>query len=191
MSQGWTDRAARAVSAALTVLRRAAARPASPSRPMSPSRPAPSARPGPAARQASSDGYPGDFDGAAVVEYAPHPDGVADPGEVVWAWVPFEEDHRQGKDRPALVIGHDGRWVLALMLTSKDHDRDAADEARHGRVWTDVGTGAWDPRGRASEVRLDRVLRLDPHGIRREGGTLDADLFRRVAQQVRQVNDWA
>jgi hypothetical protein len=191
MSQGWTDRAVRAVSAALTVLRRASARPTSSSRPVSSSRSTSSSRPVPAPGRASSDGYPGDFDGTAVIEYAPHPDGVADPGEVVWAWVPFEEDHSQGKDRPTLVIGHDGRWVLAVMLTSKDHDRDAADEARHGRIWTDVGTGAWDPRGRASEVRLDRVLRLDPHAIRREGGQLDADLFRRVAQQVRQANGWA
>lgn len=179
MSQGWTDRAVRAVSAALTVLRRGAARP----------RPSPGSPPGglPGGRPG---GYPGDFDGAAVVEYAPHPDGVADPGEVVWAWVPFEEDHSQGKDRPTLVIGHDGRWVLALMLTSKDHDRDAADEARHGRVWLDVGTGPWDPRGRSSEVRLDRVLRLDPHGIRREGGQLDVARFQQVARQVRQVNAW-
>ena len=33
------------------------------------------------------------------------------------------------------------------MLTSKDHDRDAEDEARYGRYWMDVGTGDWDPSG--------------------------------------------
>jgi len=188
MSQGWTGRAVRAVGAALTVLRRAAARPTPAPHPVPSSHPMPTSHRGQGL--GSSAGYPGDYDGRAVIEYSPHPDGVADPGEVVWAWVPFEEDHSRGKDRPTLVIGHDGRWVLALMLTSKDHDRDAAEEARHGRVWMDVGTGAWDPRGRASEVRLDRVLRLDPHGIRREGGRLDADLFGRVAHQVRRVNDW-
>ena len=45
------------------------------------------------------------------------------------------------------------------MLTSKDHDRDAADEARWGRHWMDVGTGGWDRQRRPSEVRLDRLIR--------------------------------
>ena len=47
---------------------------------------------------------------------------------------------------------------LGLMLTSQDHDRDAADEARWGRHWMDVGTGGWDRERRPSEVRLDRLL---------------------------------
>ena len=50
-------------------------------------------------------------------------------------------------------------WA-GLMLTSKDHDRDAEDEARHGRHWMDIGTGAWDPERRPSEVRLDRLIVL-------------------------------
>ena len=53
--------------------------------------------------------------------------------------MPFEEDFGRGKDRPVLIIGRDGEYLLGLMLTSKDHDRDAADEARHGRHWLDVG----------------------------------------------------
>lgn len=134
--------------------------------------------------------YPGDFTGTARVEYDPREDGDADPGEVVWGWVPFEEDHARGKDRPALVVGRDGRWVLALMLTSRDHDRDAAQERRYGRDWIDVGTGAWDSRGRPSEARLDRVLRLDPDGIRREGGRLDRGTFDRVAAALRERHGW-
>src|SRR3954468_725955 len=39
--------------------------------------------------------------------YAPKADGRPDPGEVVWAWVPYEEDPTQGKDRPVLVIGEE------------------------------------------------------------------------------------
>ena len=35
-------------------------------------------------------------DGGITVSYAPEPDGDADPGEVVWAWVPFEDDPTQG-----------------------------------------------------------------------------------------------
>ena len=71
------------------------------------------------------------------------------------------------------------QW-LALMLTSKDHDRDAAEEERCGRDWMDVGSGGWDREGRPSEVRLDRLLVLDDSAIRREGAALDrGDLRRR------------
>ncbi len=72
--------------------------------------------------------------------------------------MPFEEDHSQGKDRPVLVVGVREQRLLALMLTSKDHDRDARDEARYGRYWVDIGTGARDRQRRPSEVRVDRVL---------------------------------
>ena len=65
--------------------------------------------------------------------YEPNPDGEPDPGEVVWAWVAYEDDPAQGKDRPVLLVGRDGGDLLGLQMTSKDHDRDAEDEARHGR----------------------------------------------------------
>ena len=90
--------------------------------------------------------------GLPAFSYSPDPDGDADPGEVVWTWVPFEEDPAQGKDRPVLVLArHETRLVVAQM-TSKDHDRDAAQEARWGRFWHDVGTGSWDRQGRPSEL---------------------------------------
>jgi hypothetical protein len=124
------------------------------------------------------------------VEYRPRDDGRPDPGEVVWAWVPFDEGDGRGKDRPVLVIGRRGPDLLALMLTSKDHDRDAADEARYGRVWTDIGSGPWDPRNRPSEVRLDRLLVLDPARVRREGAALDRSRFDRVVSEARRVQGW-
>ena len=123
------------------------------------------------------------------VTYRPRDDGRPDPGEIVWAWVPYDEDDGRGKDRPVLVIGRRGEQLLGLMLTSQDHDRDA-DEARHGRVWTDIGTGGWDARGRASEVRLDRLLVLDPASVRREGAVLDRARFERVVGEARRVQDW-
>jgi hypothetical protein len=110
-------------------------------------------------------------------DYAPQADGLPDPGEVVWAWVPYEDDPRQGKDRPVLVIGVEDAHLVALVMTSKDHDRDAEQEAAAGRLWMDVGTGAWDAQGRPSEVRLNRVLRLDPASVRREGAALPEPLF--------------
>jgi PemK-like, MazF-like toxin of type II toxin-antitoxin system len=109
---------------------------------------------------------------------------------VVWAWVPFDEGDGRGKDRPVLVIGRRGKHLLALMLSSKDHDRDAADEARFGRYWTDVGRGPWDRRGRSSEVRLDRLLVLDPSGVRREGAALDRARFDRVLAEARRTQGW-
>lgn len=140
--------------------------------------------PGPGSEHDRRPAYPGDFTGTPHIVYEPHPDGVADPGEVVWTWVAYEEDHAQGKDRPVLVIGRDGEWLLALQLTSKDHDRDEEQERRAGRLWLDVGSGAWDREGRSSEVRLNRILRVDPARVRREGATLGRERFDEVARAV-------
>ena len=74
--------------------------------------------------------------------------------------------------------------TLALPLTSKDHDRDAAQEARAGRHWMDIGSGAWDRAGRPSEVRLDRILQLDEASVRREGTALDRGIFESVIAAV-------
>jgi hypothetical protein len=118
------------------------------------------------------------------IRYAPQRNGRPDPGEVVWAWVPYEDDPHQGKDRPVLVIACDATRVVALPLTSKDHDVDAAQEERAGRFWMDVGSGPWDRERRPSEVRLNRVLVLDPNTVRREGGALPKPVFDRVIEAV-------
>jgi hypothetical protein len=102
--------------------------------------------------------------------------------------VPYEDDPAQGKDRPVLLVGRDGSRLLGLMLTSKDHDRDAADEARWGRHWMDVGSGGWDRERRPSEVRLDRLLVLREDGVRREGAALDRHVFDRVVAEARRFH---
>jgi hypothetical protein len=122
---------------------------------------------------------------SAGASYAPERDGEPDPGEVVWAWVPYEDDPSQGKDRPVLVLETDGDGWVGLMLSSQDHDRDAEDEARWGRHWMDVGTGGWDSQGRPSEVRLDRLIRLERGGLRREGAALDETIFTSVVEARR------
>jgi PemK-like, MazF-like toxin of type II toxin-antitoxin system len=124
------------------------------------------------------------------IGWLPRPDGAPDPGEVVWAWVPFDEGDGRGKDRPVLVIGRRGPDLLALQLSSQDHDRDAADEARHGRYWTDIGTGPWDRQGRPSEARLDRLLVLAVPDVRREGAALDRARFERVVEEARRTQGW-
>ncbi|MFD2674245.1 type II toxin-antitoxin system PemK/MazF family toxin [Gulosibacter bifidus] len=163
---------------------RPAARPGNRSDASRPARPGASApqHPGP------TSAYPGDFRGTPQFEYAPNPNGEANPGEIVWTWVPYEEDHSQGKDRPVLIIGRDARWFLALQLTSKDHDVDAKQEARAGRYWQDIGTGPWDKQGRPSEVRVNRIIRVAPDAVRREGAVLDRATFDQVANAVRKHN---
>lgn len=136
---------------------------------------------------------------ALTLAYAPHADDRPDPGEVVWAWVPYEEDITQGKDRPVLVIAEEdadrggsdgsGRVLVALMLTSRDRTAAGAvatDE--HGSTWVDIGSGDWDRQDRPSEVRADRLLRLAPEAVRREGGRLDRQRYERVADAVRKVH---
>ncbi|WP_083541880.1 type II toxin-antitoxin system PemK/MazF family toxin [Kribbia dieselivorans] len=130
--------------------------------------------------------YPGDFEGMPEIVWEGSADGKPDPGEIVWTWVPFQEDHKRGKDRPVLLIGRDGPWLLALQLTSKDHDLDAHQEASEGRYWVDIGTGAWDRRGRESEVGVHRIIRVDPAAIRRDGAILDKKRFGEVADTLRE-----
>ncbi|MFC0673919.1 type II toxin-antitoxin system PemK/MazF family toxin [Brachybacterium hainanense] len=129
-----------------------------------------------------------------TISYAPREDDAADPGEIVWAWVPFEEDLSQGKDRPVLVLAReqdrDGEVLIALMLTSRDRGR-AVHVDEHGSTWVDIGTGAWDRQGRASEVRADRLLRIRPGSVRREGSRLSRERFERVADAVRTVHGWS
>ena len=120
--------------------------------------------------------------------YAPEVDGEPDPGEIVWAWVAYEDDPSQGKDRPVLVLRAEADGWVGLYLSSQDHDRDAAEEARHGRYWMDVGSGAWDSQGRPSEVRLDRLVPLTREGVRREGAALDAGLFAQVVEAAGRVS---
>ena len=123
--------------------------------------------------------------GCVDFTYAPVPDGRPDPGEIVWAWVPFQEDPSQGKDRPVLLVARDGERLLGLPLTSKDHDRDAEQEASQGRFWLDIGSGPWDAERRPSEVRLDRLVEVDPATVRREGAVLDRDRFETVVSAAR------
>lgn len=135
------------------------------------------------------------------VTYAPRRDEDPDPGEVVWAWVPYEEDLSQGKDRPVLVLAEEdaslggrdgsGQVLIALMMTSSD--RAATGEVhtdRHGGTWVDIGTGSWDRQARESDVRVDRLLRIPPAAVRRDGARLPEQRFARVAAAVSAVHGW-
>ncbi len=121
---------------------------------------------------------------ARRVSYAPDLDGQADPGEIVWTWVVFEDDPTRGKDRPVLVVGRDQRTLLGLMLSSQHYH---AEDPQ----WVSIGTGTWDYEGRPSWVRLDRVLDVPEEGIRREGAILDRTRFEAVAARLRTEYSWS
>lgn len=133
------------------------------------------------------------------LSYSPNADGDADPGEIVWAWVPYEEDITRGKDRPVLALaleaartgGSDGTGdvVVALMLTSRDRGTGTHTDS-HGATWIDIGTGSWDSQGRASEVRADRLLRIPAASVRREGARLDQRRFDEVARRAGALHGW-
>jgi hypothetical protein len=146
----------------------------------------PKAKSGAKPRAGLTGAYPGDFRGRAKVSYAPSPNGRPEPGEVVWTWVPYEEDHSRGKDRPVLLVGTSGRYLLGLMLTSKDHDGDP----RRADDYVDIGTGPWDRQWRPSEAKLDRILQINPQDVRREGAILDAGSFSVIAAALQTRHGW-
>jgi hypothetical protein len=114
------------------------------------------------------------------IGYTPDDDGQPDPGEVVWTWVPYEDDPRQGKDRPVVVIGRAGDRLAVVPLSSRGPEG-RSDPA----AWVAVGSGRWDGEGRTSYANVDRVLRVPDGDIRREGATLDRGHFDAVVAGVR------
>jgi hypothetical protein len=132
----------------------------------------------PAPRRAQPKAKKAADDPRVHVRYAPSIDGDPDPGEVVWAWVPFEDDPSQGKDRPVLIVGIRGNSLVAIPLTSKQKDR---------APQVSVGEGAWDRERRTSYARVDRLLELAPADVRREGAIMPRDRFDAV---VRALREW-
>jgi hypothetical protein len=128
--------------------------------------PAPTARP-----------VPGDVH----IEYTPQLDGDPDPGEVVWTWVPFEEDPTLGKDRPVVIIGRRGDVLSGVALTSKNHGGDTVE----------IGTGEWDSRHRPSYAKVDRLLDIEAGAVRREGAILNRRQFDEVIDALVRIHQIA
>lgn len=156
------DTARRAVRDAIDAGGRAARRAAERARPSGPFRPG-----------ARRPGRPPE--GVVHVEYSPRIDGDPDPGEVVWTWVPYEEDPTRGKDRPVVIIGRRGSLLVGVPLTTQRDDREAQ---------VAIGTGGWDPQRRESYARVWRMLDIDPDRMRREGAILARDRFAALVDAV-------
>jgi hypothetical protein len=149
----WTDRVTRAVRRAAATLRHAERNTGRVER-----------RSQPTARHTPADVH---------IEYTPSLDGDPDPGEVVWTWVPFEEDPTLGKDRPVVIIGRHGELLSGVALTSKSRSEYVA-----------VGTGDWDSKHRPSYAKVDRLLDVDTGAVRREGAILSRRQFDEVVDAV-------
>ena len=116
------------------------------------------------------------------VGYAPRRDGVPDPGEIVWTWVPYAERDGRGKDRPVLVIAaQSAQRVYAIKLT-RSHDGD--------RDFLSLGSGPWDAQGRESWVDVDQLYSVHVSGMRREAAALDRRRFQRVAGVLQRRFGW-
>lgn len=121
--------------------------------------------------------------GGVRLHYAPSKNGQPDAGEVVWAWVPFQEDPTRGKDRPLLIIArHDAQHMLAMKLTSKPRERD--------RDHLGIGSGPWDRQGRPSWLDIEQLYRVHRVGIRREAAPIDRDVFDRIADVLMARYGW-
>lgn len=108
--------------------------------------------------------------------YNPAVDGRPFPGEVVWTWVAYDQDSREGKDRPVLVFAVEGARLSVLELRSRRDER----TRRSRQTWLELGVGGWDRQGRESEVRLDRTLTVSIYDVRRVGAELDRAQFDEV-----------
>ena len=118
------------------------------------------------------------------VEYAPSKDGAPDAGEVIWTWVPYEENDGRGKDRPVLVIGRQSaERVYAVRMTSKPHERD--------RDYLGIGAGGWDSQGRESWVDIEQLYSVHVDGMRREAAVLARRRYDRVAEALVSRYGWA
>lgn len=118
--------------------------------------------------------------------YAPDLAGRADPGEVVWTWVVYDDDPHRGQDRPVLVVGRDRHLLFGLMLSARNPHPDP-----HDPNWVRISTASWDPDEALTWVRLDRVLDVPEESIRRQGAILDRAVFDLVAARLRADYSWS
>ena len=80
---------------------------------------------------------------ARKLVYAPDLDGRADPGEVVWTWVVYEDDPTRGKDRPGAGGGPRPSHPARADAVQPGAPRTTTAN------WVGIGSGPWDYEGTA------------------------------------------
>ncbi|WP_460795521.1 type II toxin-antitoxin system PemK/MazF family toxin [Microbacterium sp. GXF0217] len=118
-----------------------------------------------------------------TLAYSPALDGAPDAGEIIWTWVPYDENDGRGKDRPVLVLGPQSTdRVYAVRMTSKPHDG--------RRDYLSIGSGSWDREGRESWVDIEELYSVHHQGMRREAAILDRERYRRVTSALAHRYGW-
>lgn len=118
------------------------------------------------------------------VGYAPSRNDLPNAGEIIWTWVPYEENDGRGKDRPVLVIGRQSAdRVYAVRMTSKQHDGDGD--------YLSIGSGGWDSQQRESWIDIEQLYSVHHEGMRREAAVLDRTRYDRVARALIARYGWA
>ena len=108
-------------------------------------------------------------------------DGQADPGEVVWVHSPHKKS--DGHERAIVILGHHERHIRGLLISTNDeHSTD--------NNWLEIGAGGWDPHGHPAWVRLDKIIEVPDHMIRRKGTVLPRRRFERIATRLRTEYNW-
>ncbi|MDO4910377.1 MAG: hypothetical protein Q3972_01380 [Corynebacterium sp.] len=110
--------------------------------------------------------------------YAPTMDGQAEPGEIVW--IKVDDLH---EERAILVIGRTKRALLGQLISPHgDHSKE--------ENWVDIGSGAWDDKGRSCWLRLDKIIEISESGVRRQGTIMPQNCFDRVSARMRSEYGW-
>lgn len=79
--------------------------------------------------------------------------GKAQPWEIWWAYVAFEDDVDCGKERPVLVLENGDVYVIALMITSHEERN----------MYGEYDVTKWHSAGlkNPSTIRITRQLMLE------------------------------
>ena len=128
--------------------------------------------------------------GESSSAYAPEIDGEPDPGEVVWAWVPYEEDPSQGKDRPVLVLDTaEHARELAKLMRRFDNAVQMKDAAKVNLIPFNPFPGTRFERSGEAEIRAFQKLLQDARVLTTVRRTRGDDIDAACGQLKGQVTD--
>lgn len=121
---------------------------------------------------------------ARAIIYSHDIDGHAEAGEIVWLWVPVDGPSKPPAERAMLVIGQTRfQELLGLLISAEgDHGED--------HNWLSIGPGQWNETGEQGWVRLDKVIKVPEHDVRRQGILLPERRFDRIARAMGKRFGW-